>query len=690
MHHITPSNHHPATAPVSAAYPRTEPASAVQRQHLAALRALWGILLRRVLLPIHTEDPELVTRGRLLKGAALLVAAAALLNAPIALLDPSFPAWLPVVLGGVALASGAIFCLAHVGYIAPGGLMLSALLVLAISISLPPEALLTRPIGVAYLLPILIAGMVIGARGVKLFGSAALLAFALIAVMNQEAWSTWTVTALSILAIATGLLWLMVCTLEYFRDDARAQAAAARAAQQEIATREAQATHQALHDPLTALPNRALFLERLAQAITRTQRHPDYQFAVLFLDLDGFKYINDSLGHSNGDRLLQTFAQRIQTCLRAGDILARLGGDEFTILVDAITSVSDATRVADRIQEQLKRPFMLDGAEVYTSSSIGIALSTTRYTRAETLLRDADTAMYRAKALGKARYAIFDATMHTQVTNRLQLEMDLRRAIERKEFTLYYQPIISLKTGWIIGFEALVRYRHPQRGLVSPAQFIPLAEETGLIVPIGQWVLHEACWQLRSWQRHIPRNALCTISVNLSSKQFAQLDLVEQIAATLRDTGLEAHRLQLEITESALMENTEAAARQLAQLRALEVHLQIDDFGTGYSSLSMLHRFPIDTLKIDRSFVSTLGTNPESAAIVQAIVTLGHTLGLDVVAEGIETNAQLIQLRALGCDYGQGFFFASPMEARDAQVMLAAQYSGGLPCQWALLAVSST
>ena len=436
-------------------------------------------------------------------------------------------------------------------------------------------------------------------------------------------------------------------------------------------------TEGKVSDPLTGLPNRILFLDRLGCSIERATRHGE-AFAVLFLDLDRFKLVNDSLGHLAGDRLLIAIAERLERSVRAVDTvarvggqhtIARLGGDEFTILLEGVKHVSDAVRVAERIQDNLKRPFQLDGHEIFTSASIGIATSETGYNAPEDLLRDADTAMYQAKALGKARCEVFDADMREQAIARLDLETDLRRAVERKEFQLHYQPIVSFKTGMLAGFEALIRWRHPSRGLVEPARFIQVAEETGLIVPIGSWVIGEACRQLRAWHVELPWTAGLSVHVNLSGKQFIQSDLADEIAAVLRETELPASNLSLEITESAIIENPTAVVAILEQLKALGVQISIDDFGTGHSSLSYLHRFPINSLKIDRSFVSSMSS--EQSGIVSAIIGLAHALKLEVIAEGVETAPHLAQLTELGCEYGQGYLFAKPLDASRARMLLA-------------------
>jgi len=429
---------------------------------------------------------------------------------------------------------------------------------------------------------------------------------------------------------------------------------------------EEQLLHDAFHDALTGLPNRALFMDHLKLAIARTQRHPEQMFAVLFLDFDRFKIINDSLGHMAGDQLLVAIARRLEHGLRPGDTVARLGGDEFTILLEDLTHPEEAVALAERLQNDLMAPFNLFGNEVFTSASIGIAPSNIGYQKPEEVLRDADTAMYQAKSAGKARHALFDKGMHARALKLLQLENDLRRAVEREEFFIVYQPIVSLETARLVGFEALVRWRHPERGLVSPGDFISVAEETGFIVPIGQWVLEEACRQMREWQTQCGEKLPLSMSVNLSGKQFAQGNLIEQIMLTLKRTGLEPHQLKLEITESVVMENIEVATGMLEQLRTLGVRLSIDDFGTGYSSLSYLHKLPIDTLKIDRSFVIRMVESQENAEIVRTIVTLAKTLGLDVIAEGVETKEQMEHLQRLDCENGQGYLFAKPLEAEAA------------------------
>jgi diguanylate cyclase (GGDEF)-like protein len=412
-----------------------------------------------------------------------------------------------------------------------------------------------------------------------------------------------------------------------------------------------------------------MFTELLKAEIESSKRSKEHLFAVLFLDLDRFKNINDSLGHTHGDLLLVAFAERLERTLRPVDTLARFGGDEFAVLLTGIVDTTDAVRVAERIHSELSVPFNLDRNSAFATASIGIALSSSGYDRPEDILRDADIAMYRAKENGKARYEMFDQGMHARAVSRLQLESDLRQAVENNEFTIHYQPIVALKTGRLAGFEALVRWNHPRLGIVSPADFVPVAEETGLIVPIGQWVLEEACKKVREWQVNSPGHRALSLSVNLSARQVAQPDLLERIKGALSESTLQPHHLKLEITESVVMGNAEAAAQMFKQLRSLGVQLSIDDFGTGYSSLSYLHRFPLNYLKIDRSFVMRMTTDNDNA-IVKTIATLAQNLGMEVIAEGIETEEQYQRLKELGCEYGQGFLFSRPVDADSASRLL--------------------
>ncbi|MBD1879743.1 GGDEF domain-containing response regulator [Coleofasciculus sp. FACHB-T130] len=443
---------------------------------------------------------------------------------------------------------------------------------------------------------------------------------------------------------------------------------------------QSQLLDMALHDPLTGLPNRAVFMERLENALSRTKQEADYQFAVLFLDCDRFKVVNDSLGHLVGDELLIAFAKRVQKalarrlepCLSIINTLTRLGGDEFAIIVEQINDACTATLVADRILQELMHPFQLSRHEVFMSASIGIALGNINYEQPEYLLRDADTAMYHAKTCGKARYHVFDPAMHQEAIQLLQLETDLRKAINQQEFQVYYQPIVALNTGKLAGFEALVRWNHPHRGFISPLDFIPIAEETGLITQIDTWVMREACQQLKIWQEQKLTQEPLTISVNLSGRQFSQSNLIEQIDEIFKKTQLNPQSLKLEITESVLINNSQSAMAIIQELKKRQIQLSLDDFGTGYSSLSYLHCFPINTLKIDKSFVNRMESSQENIGLVPAIMRMAHTMGINVIAEGIETSGQLAQLRALNCDFGQGYLFSKPVESKLASELIEA------------------
>ncbi|MEM8828871.1 MAG: EAL domain-containing protein [Cyanobacteria bacterium P01_G01_bin.19] len=433
---------------------------------------------------------------------------------------------------------------------------------------------------------------------------------------------------------------------------------------------EKQLLHDALHDALTGLPNRALFMDRLEQQLKKSQSNDGYLFAVLFLDLDRFKVVNDSVGHLIGDKLLIEIARRLEKSIAPTDTVARLGGDEFTILLENISSKSEATLVAESIYQTLTFPFNIEGYELFTTASIGIALSSVGYENPEEILRDADLTMYSAKEHGKARYEVFDNSLRTKALQRLEVETDLRRAIEREEFEVYYQPITSLQLGVLSGFEALVRWNHPTKGRINPADFIPICEETGLILPLSNWLLKEACQTTRNWQLKYPEHPAIRMSVNLSAHQFRESKLVEEVEHVLEETGLSGKFLKLEITEGTLIDNIDLVTDIILNLRKKEIQFSIDDFGTGYSSLSYLHRFPVDTIKIDRSFVSQMQAE-ENSAIVKAIVTLAHMLDMDVIAEGIETTAQLAQLRLLQCEYGQGFFFSKPLNKEQAEALIA-------------------
>ena len=450
--------------------------------------------------------------------------------------------------------------------------------------------------------------------------------------------------------------------------------------------------HNAFHDGLTNLPNRALFLDRLQQALTLSKRHPNYKFAVLLIDVDEFKIINDSLGHAAGDDLLIQIGQRLKESVRRADTvsrprasnvpdrpanddtLARLGGDEFTILLDDIRDPIEAVRVAERMQAELAIPFVVNQQGIVISASIGIAASTSPHTHAEDLLRDADIAMYRAKRAGKACCEVSDTAMHENAVKRLQLETDLRKALDQGQFRVYYQPIVSLQTGKITGFEALTRWQRPE-GILAPIAFIAVAEETGLIIPMNRQLLREACQHLRSWQSEFPSDSPLTMSVNITSREFVQPDLVSEIRKSLEQTGVDPGCLQLEIIETIAMGDAEKSGHVLAQLKALGVRLSIDDFGTGYSSLSRLRRIPVDTLKIDRAFISNMDTDPENREIVRAIIVLAHNLGLKVVAEGTEKEEHIDLLKQFNCEMAQGYLFSRPADDQAMLKLLASNRS---------------
>ena len=420
--------------------------------------------------------------------------------------------------------------------------------------------------------------------------------------------------------------------------------------------------HDAFHDALTGLPNRALFMDRLQHAITTSQRRAGTPYyAVLFCDIDRFKVINDSLGHPMGDQLLFTVGRKLIDCVRPGDTVARLGGDEFAILLENIGDLAHAKDVAERVKRMFSAPVAVRENDIFTSLSIGIAIGTERYERPEQALRDADIAMYEAKSRGNSSYEIFDAKMHANILDRMQLETDLRGAVDRKEFILYYQPIVDLKAQRVTGFEALVRWNHPKRGLIYPLEFIPLAEETGLINRIGDWVLNEACRELKKLQVHNPMEPPLTMSVNISIKQFAQQDLVSKLSGFLSMADVDPRTLVLEITESMIMANMDAAAETMNRLREMGIRLHIDDFGTGHSSLSYLHRFPVNALKIDRSFISKLTAEGANKEIITSIISLAKNLHVDVIAEGVEMEHQLSNIKELDCGYCQGFLIARPM-----------------------------
>ena len=428
---------------------------------------------------------------------------------------------------------------------------------------------------------------------------------------------------------------------------------------------EAQLRHRDFYDALTGLANRALFVNRVEQAVIRLERNASNQCAVLFLDLDRFKVINDSLGHSIGDQLLSALAGRLEACIRRCDTLARLGGDEFAILLEEIDGLDDALAVCDRIHNSLKMPFKLSTYEVFANISIGLVCSSVGYEKSSDLLRNADTALYRAKSQGGNCHTDFDQAMHQRAVALWQMATQAQFAVQREELKLRYQPVVDITTGRVVGVEALIRWHHPQHGSISPSEFIPVMEETGVITLIGQWVLKEACRQVCEWKAVLPNDCPLKINVNLSARQLMQNDLAEQVAEVLAETGLSEKALRLEITETAIMHNSKEAVQVLKELKALNVGICIDDFGIGYSSLSRLQQLPIDVLKIDRSFVQNIGARGENTEIVRTIIDLAETLGMDIVAEGVETVEQLEGLRSLGCDNVQGFYFARPMPPED-------------------------
>lgn len=435
-----------------------------------------------------------------------------------------------------------------------------------------------------------------------------------------------------------------------------------------------QLIHDALHDSLTGLPNRNLLIERIEFTIAHAKRNPDYKYGILFIDLDRFKVINDSLGHLIGDQLLIAVSNLLQECVRENDLVARLGGDEFVILLDGIKSIQDATSIGERIQQKMRSPFELESQNIFTSASIGIVLGSTEYSNPADLMRDADIAMYRAKDKGKARYTIFDQTMYDETLKLVELENSLRFALKRNELTMHYQPIISLDNNHLVGFEALIRWQHPERGAISPVEFIPIAEDTGLILDIGEWLLKEACQQLQTWRQQfasVPQINSLKMSINLASQQLQEPEFIQKLDQILLETGLEGSSLRLEITESVLIEPEGTIQNTLRQIKNRNIKLSIDDFGTGYSSLSYLRRFPIDNLKIDRSFIQQMNFDSENFEIVRLIITLAKTLGMKTISEGVETALQLNQLKGLGCEFAQGYLFSIPLAPKEIELMLA-------------------
>ncbi len=451
--------------------------------------------------------------------------------------------------------------------------------------------------------------------------------------------------------------------------------------QQEIIVRqkaEQQLIYDALYDGLTNLPNRNLLMDRIDRALQRAKRNPHHLFALLFIDLDRFKGINDSLGHLVGDKLLRAIAKLLAEDLRTTDTVARLGGDEFVILLDDINSLKDATEVGDRLQEKLKIPLNLEGKSIVTSASIGIALSSSSYRNSSEILRDADIAMYRAKEKGKACYEVFDQAMYLQTLKAIELEHNLRLALQNQEFSLYYQPIISLKNNHLSGFEALIRWQHPQHGFISPMEFIPLAEDTGLIADLGDWVLTEACQQLAAWQEQysdVPGIDSLKVNVNIAPQQFQKADFIDKLDQIIVSTNVNPACLKLEIIERVLVNSESNTQKTLSEIKNRQITLSIDDFGTGYSSLSYLSRLPIDNLKIDRSFIHNINSDAESLEIVKTIITLAHNLGMDAIAEGVETTQQAQKLKSLNCEYAQGYLYAKPLPAQAIELMLEDNFS---------------
>ena len=447
-----------------------------------------------------------------------------------------------------------------------------------------------------------------------------------------------------------------------------------RVLQEEISRRhqlEHRLRHEALHDSLTGLPNRKLLMQRVEKCLDHVIENREAQFAILFIDLDRFKIINDSLGHVAGDKLLIACTERLEECVsNEATTIARLGGDEFTILLEQINDVGDAITIAETILQEFAFPFELGNRSLSITVSIGIAVGNAEYIEETDLLRDADTAMYRAKELGKGRYEIFTQQMYLDVMRRLELEHELREAIINQELVLYYQPIFSLEQHYLVGFEALLRWQHPQQGIISPGEFIPLAEETGLVVPLGEWVIYEACWQLQKWQQLLPSSRNLTMSINVAGQQLHHANFLTTIAGIIEKTQVNSQNLKLEITESMLIEDTEQMIEVLQQIKSRQIELSIDDFGTGYSSLSYLPQFPVDILKIDRSFVQAMNIEPQNLEIVKTIVSLAQVLEMQVVAEGIETEAQFHTLKSLGVEFGQGYLFSKPLTVEQAELLI--------------------
>jgi diguanylate cyclase (GGDEF)-like protein len=604
------------------------------------------------MLKVNAQDPEVQRRGQILSVVILGVALSAATLAGANLLNGEYEYNVPNAIFLTSVLG--LFVLNRLGYVVAACILTVTLIVAASAVFLSGEELaqtfiiMCIPVFIANFLLVPWSGFIVSA----------------VVIFNTLVINGATVNTMSLLTFitVTTIAYLLARSLDRVNRQNR---------------------YRAYYDSLTGLPNRALFLDLLTQALHRF-KSDHIPRAVLFMDLDQFKVINDSLGHRAGDELLIIAAQRLQNCLRPGDTAARLGGDEFIVLLDGVGEVEDAVQVAQRITEALGAPINLAGRHIVVSTSVGIALCEDAYCEPDDLLRDSDVAMYHAKAEGKARCKVFTADMHAQALRRLELENELRRAIEREELKLYYQPKVQLSTGKIVGMEALVRLDHPTFGLSSPKEFIPLAEEVGLINSLGRWVLGEACAEARRWQEQYPAAPPLVTSVNLSLVQFQGSDLVPEIAEILRQTGLNPSCLELEITESVIMEDVEYAIDLLEQLKKLGIRVALDDFGTGYSSLEALRRFPLDALKIDKVFVDGVSKSQKDTAVVQLVIDLAHGVGIQAIAEGVETIEQLTQLRAMGCDQAQGYYFWKPLMGEEA----AALQGGSL--RWLLDQSSST
>jgi diguanylate cyclase (GGDEF)-like protein len=598
------------------------------------------------MLKVNAQDPEVQRRGQILAVVILGIALSAATLSGINLLNGQYEYNVPNAIFLISVLG--LFVLNRLGYVLTACILTVTLIVAASAVFVSGEGqaetfiIMCIPVFIASFLLVPWSGIVVSA----------------VVIFNTLLFNQGTVNSLSLLTFitVTGFAYLLARSLDRVNRENR---------------------HRAFYDSLTGLPNRALFLDLLTQAVNHFKSDRILR-AVLFMDLDQFKIINDSLGHRAGDELLIIAARRLQTCLRPGDTAARLGGDEFIVLLDGVGDVGDAVQVAQRIAKALGSPIKLAGRQMVVSTSMGIAICEDANCEPDDLLRNSDVAMYHAKTEGKARCKVFNADMHAQALRRLELENELRLAIEREELTIYYQPKVLLSTGIIVGMEALVRWDHPTLGLIAPKEFIPLAEEVGLIDSLGRWVLGEACAEARRWQEQHPAAPPLVTSVNLSMGQFQGSDLVPEIAEILHQTGLDPSCLELEITERVVMEDVEYAIDVLEQLKKLGITIALDDFGTGYSSLEALRRFPLDALKIDKGFVDGISKSQQDTAVVQLVIDLAHAVGIQVIAEGVETAKQLRQLRDMGCDQAQGYYFWKPLLGEEA----AALHAGSL--RWLL------